>query len=389
MRFTESAVGFVLQLCAWYPRRRLVFLNRDMEYHHTVAVRLGVGARVTSLDVSRAAIGSPLLRPYCLARGLADAGPVVLVDSGFEGNVAKAVAAACPEAEAAIHLLHSFDPAVPGSHFALELLTGRPVLPMAQVRARIEELIERRPHATGKVTGYVRDGVRVRPEHATTDPAWVELAGRFRKDVEHACGLLERSGAVHRYRQLIDDLVALLAWRPAAPVVLTTPAWLVTAVCGTPQPLGVAEFVRELRRLAVTGQLEFDLASCAPDDRARFGAMTGRQPLVDEGASTALRAAGWRVVEVPDVGDPAVADVQRILIDTVTDLRRCLRCGPGHQQPLLDRLDRTGQLRGGRGLIADLLLQSRMRQIDVELCDEASSTLWAWALGTAPGTSDG
>ena len=363
-KLITSAVALLCEIVHLYPARQIVLLERDMEYHYHIATVIGYGYRCTSLDVSRQTARSPLLAAYCREHGIGLPDPVVLVDSGFNGTVAKEIRQATG-ANAAIHLLCSFEPGIPGSEFAMGFLSEPPPSSRVARRHLVEQAVEHLPHNREASDTLGHSGGRL---HARSRPAPAPMsvrASQFRTEVEAATMQAVASGKVAGIDALVTRGINALTCRSQPLRVLRFPAAAIGFLAAAKPLLGVNEAVRDLVRLSWTGGLA--VAADAPLD----GVLAPLRPFA---IPVAAIPQGAPVISVATSGCSASTALLRAADFLIDD------------PPAEDRSAVTAQLDaiaaepGGPRLLRDLLVAAETGTSDLVFSREAIAEAWQWAM---------
>lgn len=392
--FVRSAGVFLSELLLFYPRHRVVFLGRDMEYHHDVAQVLlrdlpEQARRLNLINISRAALLSPDWQRYAeqqlfCERVVDRDQPLVLVDSGLNGDVIKAIQAAFPGRIIDGHLLCSENPGFPLSHAALEPLGVDWSDDHFARRHRVESLIEYLPHVTAQASGYSRRGETwhalpaVAADVADGQEQARILMGSLRARAD--CWRGSWRDAHTCLQHLVDALVGVPVERlrldiDARLLALTAPTARMEVERCLDLPFGFGDFVREIACRMRTGMVEVVLV-CAAADTTRCRRLLDL--LTYRGCS--LSGLGFRAGTPDPVGalpfptgdfhKAATAVLQWIDGQALTE-----------QPPRWQDLVRTVRaLPGGTGVIRDLLEEAPHKRLGIFLRPERIGRLWSLLL---------
>jgi len=267
-RFVASAELLILELLLLYPHRDIFFIARDMEYHYDLAAVMfrdepELLKRFHLVNISRISMHDPMLPEYCKQAIFDRCERVLLVDSGFNGNVIAHIRRSFPDMDIKGHLIYSENPAYSSSHAAMEAL-GIPCdeLP-ADRKKHIEDVVEHLPHFASKAVSYRRDGGRIVPVHRPAQDAreWERQSIDFLGQLRDATIAYDLANSWREKYRLLDRLLTRLSYRIPRHTVLEVdfrylyPSFGPTAA-SLREPLGIGDFLRRIKALSESNRFE-------------------------------------------------------------------------------------------------------------------------------------
>ncbi len=168
-----SAAVLFAELEAFFPDYNYYFIGRDMEYYFYISEFLSekLFKRCHLLNISRASMYSPLLKDYCLSKGILER-PAVLIDSGFAGSVIEHIQNIINEVNLPLVLIRSENHNIIQFNAVQKTLDIDIEESVISKKRKIENGLEYLPHVNSKVTEYAKnaDDVEeiwsVNPEYA-------------------------------------------------------------------------------------------------------------------------------------------------------------------------------------------------------------------------------
>lgn len=165
-RLKTSSILFVSYLLAQYPDFEFYFLARDGEIFYDIAKALYPNhSKLHLLNVSRISVKSPELKAYLQQQGLFSklekGQKVLMVDTGYYGNIVQSIAALVPDSQRHLikaHLVASYLKSMPLSHAFLSLWEGEKSgsIDLKNLFPVIELYFEKLPHYTDRSRDYMR-----------------------------------------------------------------------------------------------------------------------------------------------------------------------------------------------------------------------------------------
>jgi len=152
-----SAAVLFAELEAFFQDYDYYFIGRDMEYYFYISEFLSekLFKRCHLLNISRASMYSPLLRDYCLLKGILER-PAVLIDSGFAGSVIEHIQNIINEVNLPLVLIRSENHNIIQFNAVQKTLDIDIEESVISKKRKIENGLEYLPHVNSKVTEYAK-----------------------------------------------------------------------------------------------------------------------------------------------------------------------------------------------------------------------------------------
>jgi hypothetical protein len=295
--FIRSTEAFISELLLFYPGRKIYFLARDMEYHYDISQLLleehpELQQKFKLINVSRESLKSTKLKQYCVQEGFLEEAKIVLVDSGFNGNIIERIKTQFKNIDIKGHLIFSENPSYPSSYATLQSLGIALYQDRWFCKKNIEQQIEQLSHFEGKAIEYEFHHEKLKPvsKKACTQDIWRNQSIKIMESIRYKIDCNEKKTWKERF-EILKSLVDLVRVKNTKKVIVTLNADFLfknlmpynqenyeilsfpvnssigNCVNRTPQltsilvPFGFADFLREVKERKEDGYLRVRLVS--------------------------------------------------------------------------------------------------------------------------------
>jgi len=417
-KFVESAKVLIAELLLFYPYRDIYFIARDMEYHYDISQILlkdkpDSRRRIHLINVTRDTLGSSMLKAYLTQEGFVSNRRIVLVDSGFNGNVIKGIADAFPSMDIIGFLIMSENPNYGSSHAAMSHLEISVNDAPSERKKKIETQIEQIAHYTCKAVAYERYDNKIEPT-SRIDETWrrraLQLMGRIRELVDRPAAILDWHQGLEEFEYFLNLLKTSRTRRVLVELDVDCLYQKLATSCSngaedgclaednpsilSKLPFGFMDFLRESRRRSEDMRFRVEFVSSSGNCRRISELMTATYPNGKNLACFGIVSAppaedkgsidDWAVVNYSSIlrAEPSIQDAsdgtthQKAFIELWRRVDSLTIQPAVSSEEIQKNLESVARRPEGRGFIRDLLEQHRAHQLGIDLRDEMVGVVW-------------